>query len=67
LVPKKLDLLRNQLDFTDQHAPNIGIQQSQAFYSQASYGRLEMKSHKQKTGTKQERKKRKTNDDKKLN
>jgi hypothetical protein len=40
---------------------------NQAFYSQASWGRLEMKPHEPKIGTKQERKRRgvKTKDDKK--
>jgi hypothetical protein len=41
----------------------------QAFYSQASWGRLEMKPHELKTKTKQERKRKgvKTKDDKKPN
>jgi hypothetical protein len=36
----------------------LANQQQQAFYSQASWGRLEMKPHEQKKGTKQERKRR---------
>jgi hypothetical protein len=33
---------------------NNNISSNQAFYSQVSWGRLEMKSHEKKTGTKQE-------------
>jgi hypothetical protein len=41
---------------------------NQAFYSQASWGKLEMKPHEKKTGTKQERKRReKIKGDKKPN
>jgi hypothetical protein len=53
-------------------AVTIPIQDSnnnkQAFYSQASWGRLEMKSHEpKKTGTKQKQKRRKIKSDKKPN
>jgi hypothetical protein len=37
---------------------NNNISTNQAFYSQVSWGRLEMKPHEKKTGTEQERKRR---------
>jgi hypothetical protein len=47
------------------HKHQYNNNNNQAFYSQASWGRLEMKPHEKKTGTKQERKRRETKGDKK--
>jgi hypothetical protein len=50
------------------HYYNNNNNNNQAFYSQASWGKLEMKPHEKKIGTKQEQKRRgKTKGDKKPN
>jgi hypothetical protein len=48
-------------------SPIVHNNNNQAFYSQASWGRLQMKPYEKKTGTKKSEKEGKTKGDKKLN